>query len=560
MPDRSVNRCARDAMTRIASPETVSMHTRDGVRLDADVYRPAAAGDHPVLLMRQPYGRRIASTLCYAHPAWYAAHGYIVVVQDVRGCGTSAGDFVLFEHEAADGADAVAWAAALPGSTGRVGMYGFSYQGVTQLLAAAMLPPALAAIAPAMIGWDLRRDWAYENGAFCLSANTGWAVQLAALAARRRGDAAAFAELADAARTVALGRTIHARPDVLARHAGLVPHYARWADAGDDDAYWRRISPAAHGDVLARRGPPALFVGGWYDTHLPGTIAAYRAYAAAGAVETALEIGPWAHFPWGRRLGGIDFTEAAIGTIDQRQVAWFDRHLKDIDRDPVEAAAVRLFDTGTKTWRGLAAWPDAGETWHLASDGRAALDERSGRLSRVADGDGAIDHLVHDPWRPVPTVGGAFAAVAGPVERTEVDARGDVLTYTAAPLDAPLPLAGIAVATLAIMADRPSFDVSCILSVVDADGRARHLAEGYAHFAAAPDGTVRVPLRAICATIAAGERLRLSIAAASFPAWPVNPGTGARPVDATVDRAQVVTLRLDTGGSTLRLPIAGDAA
>ena len=64
------------------------MRTRDGVRLDADVYRPEGKGPFPVLLMRQPYGRRIASTVCYAHPSWYADQGYIVVIQDVRGRGT----------------------------------------------------------------------------------------------------------------------------------------------------------------------------------------------------------------------------------------------------------------------------------------------------------------------------------------------------------------------------------------------------------------------------------------------------------------------------------------
>jgi predicted acyl esterase len=57
----------------VAAPQTVSMVTKDGTRLDADIWRPDATGRFPVLLMRQPYGRRIASTLVYAHPAWYAA-------------------------------------------------------------------------------------------------------------------------------------------------------------------------------------------------------------------------------------------------------------------------------------------------------------------------------------------------------------------------------------------------------------------------------------------------------------------------------------------------------
>ena len=71
-------------MLKVRPKETASMLTRDRVRLDADIYRPDAEGDFPVLLMRQPYGRAIASTVVYAHPSWYAAHGYIVVIQDVR--------------------------------------------------------------------------------------------------------------------------------------------------------------------------------------------------------------------------------------------------------------------------------------------------------------------------------------------------------------------------------------------------------------------------------------------------------------------------------------------
>lgn len=141
---------------------TTSMVTRDGVRLDADVYYPVTGlelpSQFPVLVMRQPYGRAIASTVTYAHPHWYAAHGYIVVIQDVRGRGTSEGDFHLFIHEIDDGEDTINWAAQLPGSSGAVGMYGFSYQGMTQLYAAIAAPAPLKTICPAMVAYDFYRD------------------------------------------------------------------------------------------------------------------------------------------------------------------------------------------------------------------------------------------------------------------------------------------------------------------------------------------------------------------------------------------------------------------
>src|SRR3984957_21006256 len=101
-----------------ALPVTVSMRTRDGVRLDADLYRPDGPGPFPVLLMRQPYGRQIATTICYAHPSCYADQGYIVVVQDMRGRGTSEGAFRLFADDVADGEDTIAWAARGAGPLG----------------------------------------------------------------------------------------------------------------------------------------------------------------------------------------------------------------------------------------------------------------------------------------------------------------------------------------------------------------------------------------------------------------------------------------------------------
>jgi uncharacterized protein len=78
-------------MFKVLPKQTSSVLMRDGIRLDADIYRPDAEGEFPVLLMRQPYGRAIASTVVYAHPTWYATHGYIVVIQDVRGLGKLGG-------------------------------------------------------------------------------------------------------------------------------------------------------------------------------------------------------------------------------------------------------------------------------------------------------------------------------------------------------------------------------------------------------------------------------------------------------------------------------------
>ena len=543
----------------VRAVETASMRTRDGVRLDADVYRPESPGPWPVLLMRQPYGRRIASTVCYAHPTWYAARGYIVVVQDLRGRGSSEGRFRLFEDDAQDGAEAVEWAASLPGSSGSVGMYGFSYQGSNQLLAASARPPALKAIAPAMIGWHMRADWACENDAFALFANVEWAIQLAAGNAQRAGDTPLFQALWQASRAIPLHDPVPARPGILQRCREYT-HYFDWLEQPRESPYWSRISPATHATMLTQHGPPALFIGGWYDTHLRGTVDAYRSYEAAGRSDCRLIVGPWAHFPWGRRLGALDFGPNAIGEIDSLQVAWFDYWLKaPPDRAAFDAASrVTLFDITGGVWRAFPAWPSGREAWFPVGSGRTAIDERTGSLDPAPPRESASDCFVHDPWRPVPSVGGAHGVPAGPVNRTTIDARPDVLTYTSAPLVAPLSMAGIPEVALDVEADAPSFDLSCVLSRVSPDGQAIHLTDGYRHFPAAPVADVgTIPLRPFCATLQTGDRLRLSVAAASYPAFPVNPGDGGSPLEAGMSAARSITITVryaQSGSSRVVLP------
>src|ERR1700733_14969056 len=158
----------------------------DGVELVSDHYYPPQSGPHPTLLMRQPYGRDIASTVVYAHPVWFARHGYNVVVQDVRGRGDSGGDFYPFRYEGRDGRETIAWLSMRPESSGSIGMYGFSYQGMSQLLAAAEQPEGLECIAPGMTAHDLYHGWFYHHGALRLASSLGWGLQMLKADVRRK--------------------------------------------------------------------------------------------------------------------------------------------------------------------------------------------------------------------------------------------------------------------------------------------------------------------------------------------------------------------------------------
>jgi hypothetical protein len=279
-----------------------------------------------------------------------------------------------------------------------------------------------------------------------------------------------------------------------------------------------------------------LLVGGWFDSHLPGTLAARR--ALAGKLPLRIVIGPWSHFPWSRRVGALDFGADAVGDIDALQVRWFAHWLGGGSDPAIAGPPVRLFDMGALRWRDFAAWPAEGGTFFLAGSGRAALDERDGILSPAAPPGNGAETLVHDPWRPVPNVGAAQ-------DRAGVDARPDVLTFTSAAFKAPLLLAGDVRAILDIVADAPDFDICCTLSCIDAGGRVIGFAEGYRRVSA--PGPVEVPMRATCRTMQPGEALRLSLSGAAFPAFPVNPGTGEDPTRARAIDARVITLRVRHG-------------
>lgn len=532
-------------LCNVSGPKHAVLHCRDCVALVADVYRPEAPGPHPVLLMRQPYGRRIASAVVFAHPAWYAAHGYIVVIQDVRGRGDSGGVFRAFADDIDDGAATLAWAADLPGANGRVGTYGFSYQGTNQLLALAGARRAGTkrsdAVALTTAAWTVRDDWAYEGSAFRLAGNIGWACQMGAEQARLAGDAEAFAALAAAGRA---GPSLNGRPglpDALVRF-GHYTHYDDWLR--DDPNYWASIAPSA----LLRDDPldvPGLHVGGWNDTMLDGTLASYAASKARARAPQRLLIGPWQHMPWGRNVGALDLGADAASPVDAEHVAFFDRHLKDIG-DTLGGA--RLFDIGRKMWRDFTDMREPTPTsFYLASGGLAATTSTDGRLMPEPS-NGLPDMLLHNPWRPAPAIGGAVGQPGGFQNRAAIDDRADVAVYTSAPLAAPFDLVGAIAAELHVEADQPSHDLSCTLSIVSPDGRAMTLAFGMLRVKdGAAAGPRRVSLHSTCCTVPAGAALRLSTQAAAWPAFAINPGTGADPERTPLMEATVTTLRIAHG-------------
>ena len=353
---------------------------RDGVTLLADVYRPTEPGSYPVLLMRLPYNKTTAQTYVYASPEFYASQCYIVAIQDVRGQYASQGVFYAFQNEMQDGYDSVEWAASLPGSNGKVGMYGFSYVGATQWLAAVMRPPHLVAISPAMTSSDYYDGWSYEGGAWSLAFEESWPIQTIALvSARRTGDQSAVAKINDA--TGMLAKTYEYLP--LKDYPWLSPgmpavagYFYDWIAHDTWDDYWRQWSIRKD---YGRVQVPALNFDGWYDVFLNGAVENYVGMRKEGGSDAArsggrLVIGPYMHLPWNRKSADVDFGSEADNPIEDLQVAFFDHWLKGKDNGADKAPPVRVFVMGADRWRDADNWPIPGTqftSYYLHSLGEA---------------------------------------------------------------------------------------------------------------------------------------------------------------------------------------------
>ena len=84
---------------QVVVEEKLPVPMRDGVKLAAKVYRPAAQGKFPTLLMRRYW------QIGDEEARYFAPRGYAVALVDSRGRGASEGEWELYVHEPNDGFD-----------------------------------------------------------------------------------------------------------------------------------------------------------------------------------------------------------------------------------------------------------------------------------------------------------------------------------------------------------------------------------------------------------------------------------------------------------------------
>src|SRR6266704_599959 len=283
----------------IVVERNVAAKMRDGVTLRADVYRPKAEGKYPALLVRTPYDKRNETNFGLKA----AARGYVVIAQDVRGRFESEGEWYVFMHESQDGYDTVEWAAALPYSNGKVGMFGGSYVGATQFLAAIAHPPHLAGICPTVTASNYHDGWTYQGGAFEQWFNESWSTGLAMDTMRRRAEKNGDALGGSKVLPLLSYPVLEAPPST-----GLATYFTDWLEHSNYDHYWKAISIEDHyADIQV----PVFGVGAWYDIFLGGTLRNYvrlKTEAGTGAARKGqrLEVTVGGHAGGVRKIGAVD--------------------------------------------------------------------------------------------------------------------------------------------------------------------------------------------------------------------------------------------------------------
>jgi putative CocE/NonD family hydrolase len=566
----------------VAVERDTMIAARDGLRLATDIYLPASASRHalgpfPALVERTPYDKDAARFVSTAR--FFAQHGYVVLIQDVRGRGHSEGEWYPFAHEAPDGYDTIEWAATRPWCTGKVGTMGTSYMAAVQSAAATLNPPHLAAMFVTEGPSDYYSCSMRHNGAleqrFLI-----YAFHMALSSKEARANPALRGALAEARNNLAYWlKRLPFKPGVTPLR--LLPAYERWAldlqsRAARDD-YWRQRGYAIRDYYQQHADVPTVYFGSWYDSYARASCENFVALSAIKRSPQRLVMGPWLH---GVRAdeewaGDVYFGPDAIDSYDSLRLRWFDCWLKQLDTGVADEPTVRIFVMGTgsgrKTydvlgaggridhggyWRAEREWPLArarNTCFYLGPGG--ILSTQTPQTRRAATS------YRFDPSDPVPTIGGNISvgfeimpgggfdqragSASGALEpRLPLAARPDIAVFQSEPLERELEVTGAVVANLWVSSSArdTDFTVKLIdvyppsadypdgyaLNLTDSIMRARFRDSFTQPALMAPNEIYRLsfPLYPVSNVFKRDHRIRVDISSSNSPRFDVNPNSG----------------------------------
>lgn len=567
----------------IAETKNVMVAMRDGVKLAADIYRPTQNGQvmdirFPVILVRTPYNKDDATQVANA----FVPHGYVVVLQDVRGRYKSDGHWRPLVDDPNDGFDTAEWIGTQPWCDGGIGTMGSSYAGATQHALAIGNAPYVKAMVPRNAMSDFGRYGVRHNGAFELRF-FNWVFTLgnasgtpnALLAAKRAAsDPEAAQALVDMGMHVPeYVRGLPLRPG--ATPLKFAPDYETWLieamSHGDYDGFWKDAGASVVDHLAEYKDVPEYHTTGWYDSW--GTQVANLNYVGLRREKKSLQrliIGPWIHS--GENLsyaGEAQFTVDAALDLTAFHLRWFDHWLKGVDNGVDREPPVQIYVMGGgdahKTpegrifvgghWRAEQEWPlarSAPTPYYLHANGVLSPDKPAE--------DQPITYQF-DPWNPVPTLGGNVSSQGTLMFQGAADqrcrfdfwlcsdtkplsARNDVLVFQTPPLANDIEVTGRLIVKLwassnaldtdftaklvDVYSPNADFPAGVDLNIADSIVRARYR-NGLGKAELLRPGQpyeFTIEMYPTSLVFKRGHRIRLDVSSSNFPRFDINPNTG----------------------------------
>ena len=524
---------------------------RDGINLSADIWLPPSSrgsGPWPALLLRTIYDNQEARYIGWARE--FTNRGYAVIMQDCRGRGDSDGDWIPYVCELYDGYDTHQWIGEQDWCDGNLGTFGLSYPGFTQTLPATLRSKYLKAVAPIAsqqdnYGHHRVNGVIHHNVAFAFLNMLGRSMQYESL--KHFDQDTFFFELPiDTA---------------MEKVSNTHPYYKGVMEHEQYDEWWSSYSLR---DKYHEMAIPSLFITGWFDSLSNENFKLFNGWTKKAKTEdarskTKLIIGPWSHqiAPWGRVPMGENgeyadrtFGKQALSDVIEMHMHWYDQRLKGIDTGVDEEAPIKLFVMGKNTWRDEYEWPLERTEWtkfYLSSAGNA-VDGGGGLHPEIKTSDQTSDSFIYDPGNPVPSLGSQYQTYdfCGPHDRSHIQRRPDVLTFTTDVLTEDMEITGPISATIWASSDAKDTDFTATLTDLEPDGKAIALCEGIVR-ARFRNGTespqlmvpgeiykFEIDMWNTSNSFIKGHRIRIEISSSNFPRYNRNLNSG-NPIASDID-------------------------
>ena len=450
----------------------VKIPMRDGVKLNATIFTAHGQKEPvPVIFTFTPYiGDSYTDRAVY-----FAKHGYVYALVDVRGRGNSGGEFWPFENEGRDGYDVVEWLAKQPYCNGKVTMWGGSYAGFDQWTVIKEFPPHLATIVPAAAAHP-GVDFPFQYNIF-----GPYDMQWLTFTSGVTSNANLFGSnsyWSSKSREMYMTHSAYQNYDKLVGNPSAV--FQKWVAHPTPDAYYDAMVPSP--EQYKKISVPILTITGHYDGDQLGAFTYYRRHMQYGTAEAKakhyLIIGPWDHA--GTRtpkaeVGGLKFGAASVLDLNKLHTEWYDWAMKGGPKPEFLKKRVAYYLVGAEEWKyaeSLESTSNATKTFYLSSNGAAGDVFHSGALTEAkSNGSAAADSWTYDPLDTRP---GAAEPEDNPNYLTSqqgaMSSFGDGVEYHSEPFAEATEVAGFVKLTLWLKMDVPDTDLDADLFEILPDG------------------------------------------------------------------------------------------